>query len=687
MPRLNLYEQQTSAQGPRASGADFGAAPAQALEGMGTELQVIGNRIQERENLSDRQRLREAFEEAAVPMLDDFDKKKDISSKESIPQFRQALEQKRQELIGKHAGNPESRAKLENQLDNLVSQYTKSAITAKINADQQLMIRTMNQQFEKSALDTDAAPDIWSFAKDENLMLVEDMRPGMSQDQYVAAKRLAYAKPLQAAVKSHLAQGNWEAAEMIMKDENFSKYLTAQEAIPLRIDAAVGRGKVQKEERERERSRKQLGYLLGVPSDQVTDDQVMTAGDLSKASFVQKLNILKMMNGGGELPKDVVDRVTGLDKQDKENEVRWLMTAFNSWDSLTPDQRQEAQWRALKEWPDQKTVDAAGNISIGVNPAMPQLVRGILGVEAARPGSSAGASFRSMTNPSGQGSTGQSERSGYNGGSAESAAAEQLRIMEAELAKPDITPEDRAGLEREIARVRGGMATSTPSTTEPPPHRPGSTGSWGEARGPASVTDDDVKTGFVNRAGEPVDLFQNADKASGVAPMIARIWTDLPFNIDSMVNVDPLYTQAAKTAQVLQNDIVQAIKGDASKDADQYRRELLKIVNIDPKVISSTRGYRLKLHTIDTELTSKANQFKKLLVSPPIPVAGVSQEEMASTHQKQRQDILEALAAIGDVKARLNVPSVQVYTRAEAEKLKPGTRYLNMVTMEPRTRK
>ena len=99
MPRLNLYEQQTSAQGPRSSGAEFGAAPAQALEGMGAEMFKIGERIQERENLSDRQRLRESFEEAAVPMLDDFDKKKDINSKESIPQFRQALMQKRQELV------------------------------------------------------------------------------------------------------------------------------------------------------------------------------------------------------------------------------------------------------------------------------------------------------------------------------------------------------------------------------------------------------------------------------------------------------------------------------------------------------------------------------------------------------------------------------------------------------------
>ena len=41
-------------------------------------------------------------------------------------------------------------------------------------------------------------------------------------------KRLAYAKPLQSAVKSYLAQRNWDAAEAIMRDENFSKFLTAQ---------------------------------------------------------------------------------------------------------------------------------------------------------------------------------------------------------------------------------------------------------------------------------------------------------------------------------------------------------------------------------------------------------------------------------------------------------------------------
>ena len=302
MPRLNLYEQQTTAQGPRASGAEFGAAPAQALEGAGNELQVIGNRIQERENLSDRQRLRESFEEAAVPMLDDFDKNPEISGKESIPRFRQALEQKRQELISKHVGNPESRAKLENSLDNLVSQYTKSAIGAKINADQQLMVRTLDQQFKKSALNVDAAPDIWSFAKDENLMLVEEMRPGMSQDQYVAAKRLAYAKPLQAAVKSHIAQGNYEAAEAIMKDENFSKFLTAQEAIPLRIDVAVGRGKMENEERRVQANVTKFQSHLGrelTPDEVVRVRTLPAKKDMTPADEITELELIRQAGVSG----------------------------------------------------------------------------------------------------------------------------------------------------------------------------------------------------------------------------------------------------------------------------------------------------------------------------------------------------------------------------------------------------
>ena len=182
MPRLNLYEQQTTAQGPRASGADFGAAPAQALEGAGNVLQEIGDRVQRREELGAAQNVMEDVDTWAVSALDDFQKRQDIMSQQALPEFQNALNQKRQEALGNFSGRPEARAALERQLDNQLAQYGKSAITAKIKAGQDQMGRALDQQFNKSMIQVDAAPDIWSFAKDENLAAVEMWKPAMSKD-------------------------------------------------------------------------------------------------------------------------------------------------------------------------------------------------------------------------------------------------------------------------------------------------------------------------------------------------------------------------------------------------------------------------------------------------------------------------------------------------------------------------
>ena len=632
MPRLNLYEQQTTAQGPRASGADFGAAPAQAIEGMGNELQVIGNRIQERENLSDRQRLRETFEEVAVPMLNDFDKNPEISSKESIPRFRQALEQKRQELISKHVGNPESRAKLENSLDNLVSQYTKRAIGAKINADQQLMVRTMNQQFEKSALDADAAPDIWSFAKDENLMLVEEMRPGMSQDQYVAAKRLAYAKPLQSAVKSHIAQGNWEAAWTIMRDENFSKFLTAQEAIPLRIDVAVGRGKMEKEEREIEGTRKALSYLLGT---EATREQAVTVSGLASMPFAQKLNVLKMMNGGNDLPQTTIDKVMGLERQNSESKVQQITDLAMNYDTLDVNGRMKLGLLIKSEFRDINGVDQYGNPTR--YSTVPAELQRFVDPTGGRPGSGG-----VITGSVATGAGNDNKSSGYNGGSSSAAASEQLAIMQRERENPANSPEDNAALDREIARVRGSSDQQAPA---------------------GDNVDDDV-----------VDLYANYDKMTGLEAFVKRNAANLPLNIGDRLKINPAYGKAAMASEVLTNDIVRGfISMGEGKDtvANQYRQELKKIVSIEPKLIGSDREYLFKLQTISKELKQRRNEYQKIA-------------ETGAT-KDMRTASIAAVATITKILSRIPIPEKVVNSDEEFAKLKPGEVY--MTSDDPRPRR
>jgi len=632
MPRLNLYEQQTTAQGPRASGAEFGAAPAQAMEGAGNELQVIGNRIQERENLSDRQRLRETFEEFAVPALDGFDKNPEISGKESIPRFRQALEQKRQELISKHVGNPESRAKLENSLDNLVSQYTKSAIGAKINADQQLMVRTLDQQFKKSALNVDAAPDIWSFAKDENLMLVEDMRPGMSQDQYVAAKRLAYAKPLQAAVKSHIAQGNYDAAQAIMKDKNFSEFLTEQEAIPLRIDVAVGRGKVQKEEREIEGTRKALSYLLGT---ETTREQAVTVSGLASMPVAQKLNVLKMMNGGNDLPQATIDKVMGLERQTSESKVQQITDLAMNYDTLDVNGRMKLGLLIKSEFCDINGVDQYGNPTR--YSTVPTELQRFVDPTGGRPGAGGG-----ITGSVATGAGNDNKSSGYNGGSSSAAASEQLAIMQRERENPANSPEDNAALDREIARVRGSSDQQAPA---------------------GDNVDDDV-----------VDLYANYDKMTGLEAFVKRNAANLPLNIGDRLKINPAYGKAAMASEVLTNDIVRGfISMGEGKDtvANQYRQELKKIVSIEPKLIGSDREYLFKLQTISKELKQRRNEYQKIA-------------ETGAT-KDMRTASIAAVATITKILSRIPIPEKVVNSDEEFAKLKPGEVY--MTSDDPRPRR
>jgi hypothetical protein len=634
MPRLNLYEQQTTAQGPRASGAEFGAAPAQAMEGAGNELQVIGNRIQERENLSDRQRLRESFEEFAVPALDGFDKNPEISGKESIPRFRQALEQKRQELIGKHAGNPESRAKLENQLDNLVSQYTKSAIGAKINADQQLMIRTMNQQFEKSALDTDAAPDIWSFAKDENLMLVEDMRPGMSQDQYVAAKRLAYAKPLQAAVKSHIAQGNYEAAGAIIKDENFSKFLTAQEAIPLRIDVAVGRGKVQKEEREIEGDRKAMSSILGydVPKENVVPG-------FAKMPSVQKMQVWQMMNPGKEMPDDMKLRALNLEKQSAQDKSMRVAENLQNWNDLTPQDKMWTRLELIAKFPPVRIVNPLDNsVTYAPNPSAGYLELNAMGFN---PTSNA----RPLTgSPVVRGSETQVDSA-----TQASRDTEARGMIESELAQANqrLTDATTKGDAAGITRAKGDVESLTREL--------GRMGSAAPTNGAPSGEDSDL-----------IDLYDNADKLVGVKSGLLRFGEGLPLGVGEAVGekTKGVYEKSTRAALRLQNDIVDGLRGADEKIANQYREELKKIVTIDPQIINSEYKLRTTFKTLDKELRKKQKDYQKI-VDGKVP-AGPDEKRGAAY----------AINAINSVLSRMNVPQKTIYTNEEYEKLSPHERYL-----------
>ena len=618
MPRLNLYEQQTTAQGPRASGAEFGAAPAQALEGAGNVLQDIGERVQRREELGAAQDVMESVDTWAVSALDDFQKRQDIMTAQALPEFQNALNQKRQEALSNFTGRPEAKAALERQLDNQLAQYGKSAITAKIKAGQDQMGRALDQQFNKSSIQVDTAPDIWSFAADENLAAVEMWKPAMSKDQYESAKRLAYAKPLQAAVRSHLAQGNIEGAEALMADESFSKYLTMEEARPLRIDAAVSRGKVQKEEREIEGTRKALSYLLGT---EATREQAVTVSGLASMPVAQKLNVLKMMNGGKDLPQATIDKVMGLERQASESKIQQITDLTMNYDSLDTAGRMKLGLLIKSEFRDINGIDQFGN------PTRYSTVP---------------AELQRFVNPTG----GRPGAGGITGSVATGAGNDSGPFLDP---KGNMYPEGTKLI----------MPDGVPVTIDSRGHAIADAGGAAPA---ASDGDDDV-----------VDLYANYDKMTGLAAFIKRNAANLPLNIGDELKINPAYGKAAMASEVLTNDITRGfISMGEGKDtvANQYRQELKKIVSIEPKLIGSDREYLFKLQTISKELKQRRNEYQKIA-------------ETGAT-EDMRKSSIAAVATITKILSRIPIPEKVVNSDAELAKLKPGEVYMTSDDPRPR---
>ena len=624
MPRLNLYEQQTSAQGPRASGADFGAAPAQALEGAGNALYDIGERIQRRDELLAADQVMTDVDTWALTALDDFSKRQDITSQQSLPEFQNALKQKRAEALSKFTGRPEARAALERQLDNQLAQYGKSAISTKIKAGNALMTRSVEQQFDKSANQVAVAPQILEDAISENMAFVNSRKDAMSAELYQAALTKAQAAPIQAAVQAHIQNGAWDAAEAVMADPRFNKLLAPEQARPLRIDVAVGRGKAEKERRDTETNVRQWEAVTG---SKIDPSKYAELPDFKSAPAAQKIASHQLIFGVPPTEEQKL-KYFGLDRQAQESRVDRIVELAMNYDNLDATDRMKLTALIKSEYRDINGVDQFGNPTrVSTVPAEFQRFVGAMPQRNQTTGNPA------VTGSTGSGDTG-----------------------------PFLDPEGRMY----PAGTKITMPDGVPATIDSRGHAIADTPAAGGAPGAQApqLEDSDV-----------IDLYDNAGKVVGLEAWIKRNAANLPLNIGDSLKISPVYGRAAQTAQVLQNDIVRGfVNMGGGKDviANQYRQELSSIVALDPKIFGSEREYRFKLQNIDAELRKKLREYEKTA--------------QTGATLDMRQAAAAGVSTINNIVARLNIPQKKVTGQQEYEKLQPGERYLWLDDPTPRVK-
>ena len=243
MPRLNLYEMANPFRAPRSSGADFGAAPAQAMEGAGNAMFDIGERIQRREENAISDQVFGEVNTQALPLLNDFEKKHDIALPQALNEFQGAMQKIKADALSKATLRPEARAALERQLDNQITQYGKSAIGMRIKAGNDAMVARLNEQFDTGVNQVGAAPSIMKDVIDTNVAFVESRKDSMDPLMYQAAIKKAHAGPIQAAVNSYLAQQLPDKADELLQNPEINKLIDPDALRPMRINVAVEKGK------------------------------------------------------------------------------------------------------------------------------------------------------------------------------------------------------------------------------------------------------------------------------------------------------------------------------------------------------------------------------------------------------------------------------------------------------------
>lgn len=277
MARLNMYEQQTALNAPRADAGSFGAGVAQAAGQLGGAALDLGVQMKRREDVIDRvQRLNEfdAFAQQALTAVDGTD---DIAKKSTVDSYAQGLREQAAKVLGAHSGTSASRAELQAQLDNQVGQYVKSATGAQVKAQQQFIGRAVEQSANALAISGAAAPQMLPQLYEQFDQKLSTFADALSPEQFAAYREAGRSQIATGAIDRSLTDGNWTAAKKMLENPEIGKYLNPTAARKFAVDIAVDEHKAGMETKRQDANVRNLTRLAGRD---LTPAEVQRARDL-----------------------------------------------------------------------------------------------------------------------------------------------------------------------------------------------------------------------------------------------------------------------------------------------------------------------------------------------------------------------------------------------------------------------
>lgn len=629
MAKLPIYEQQTLPGSVRASGQEFGAGVAEAAGQLGGVVADIGLQMQRRQDVIERVQLSSEFDKWAQDSLTTLNDTGDIGTKATVDQYTNGLREKAAEIVKRHGGGMNSRAELQNQIENQAAQYAKSATAAQVKAQQTIIGNTVEQKVNELAISATFAPDKMFDTFTELDLTIDMLGDAMSPQLAAQYKEAGRSKIAQNTISRLLVNRNYEAAEALLTNPEVGKYMDPDSSRRFGIEIAVDKGKAEEESRrvatdiqnwtvrlKRDLTPEEMIKVRSLPakksemtpSDKIVEYELVT-GKPAPQSVIDEMFDIEAAGAGSMFGNSLQGRALSFVT---ENAVAYSNGV------LSPGQARQFEASLAEAYKPVSRTNPVTGQSETVAPRVPNFVQ-----QAAEQGSS------------------------FYGGGALTSRASQGGAM----------PGQRIELRDSTGRVIGQTTVGADGNWSIKDYNDQSGGApqGGAAGGtqPSPQGDRDI---------DNMSLSELAPYLVGVSAGIGRTVAETPFGVGDAIG-DPIYVRAANRAKNLVELVTNASKPE-TKIADQYRQELKELVNIEPKVFSSQLAYHSKMAEIDRELRRKLVEVEKKI------------DGRVPTTIDERKAALEIRNDVLAVLPQIDHPQTKVKTRKEVEALPPGTRFL-----------
>jgi hypothetical protein len=615
MAQFPIYRQQTIAQAPRASAAEFGGQVGQAMTQVGNTLTEIGVNMKRREDTIDRTMKARDFDAFAQEASRGMEPQ-DFARQETYDTYVQGLRAKSDELLASHKGTSASRAEFKNQLMNQIYQYEKGARETQVKAQQTIIGNVIEERTNQLSVDAGFAPDQLEFAFEELDVQIDQFRDAMNPavlEKYKNAGRSAIAA---ASIEQLIARGQVDAAETVLKNPNVNKFLNPDATRRFTINIGAEKGKREAENLKRESNVQAWSSITGIPVGNMTPQQLMIAGNASTATMqmAEKLVLTEMLQGAPATPQQRAT-ILGLDKTGRQTETQSLIADLPAFESgrMSPDEQSAFMIQAERLFPTQYRLDETSGTQQPI-PGSGGIARlnQVLGRRVVMPSSSQ----RTPTPTPGSTPVGAGQNMGQyiDNSFVDAQGRTDFRALPPDPVEPSLMRDD------------GG----TP--------------------------DEEQAFKSINQGG---GLFNMAERIAGPVAGVRRAVGGGPLDI----GMGQQEVAAARNAELIQRRLVTALQQNP-RYAEGEREDIAKSVSIEPAVMSNPTAYRTRLIEIGKYFQDEIKYNVSVLAKPA-----------SETTVQMRQQATQAISVMQKVYQSLGLPPT-VKTPEEALKMQPRPRQI-----------